>query len=250
MLSDPLPNLPDDPVGLVLVKNDPVTAAALQRLGYRVLFPAKDKALPDEIAEHSDMLCCFTDEHTAVLAPGQTALAEELLPLGFHVLYSAPLGRDYPADVKLNVALTKRFAIGNFAHTDPALLGQIKDRIQIPVKQGYAKCSVCFVTENAAITEDGPIADRLTENGFDVLTVSKGDVLLSERHYGFFGGASGLLSPGELAVNGSLAFHKDGGAIRKFALSHGVKITELYNGIIKDAGGIIPVPRSQLCWQP
>ena len=114
-------------------------------------------------------------------------------------------------------------------------------REMIQVKQGYAKCSVCFVTDRAFITEDPSIAHALEKRGADVLRIAPGDIYLSERHYGFFGGASGKLAKDRLAVAGSLAAHRDGRRIREFAQQNGVDIVELTNCPITDIGGILPL---------
>ena len=74
-----------------------------------------------------------------------------------------------------------------------------------------------------------------------MLRIAPGDVYLSERHYGFFGGASGKIAKDKLAVTGSLAAHRDGDRIREFAQQNGVEIVELTAGRITDIGGILPL---------
>ena len=235
------PNLPDEKVGLVLVKREPALLDALEKLGIRALSPEKESGTDEEVSEHADTVCCAVGGNRFVVSPGQKKLKAELESLGCRVLVSAPLSAPYPGDVLLNAAVTESFAVGNFQYTDPVLLEALSDRLLLRVKQGYAKCSLCFVTQNAVITEDEGIARAMTEYGADVLEISKGDVYLSEKHYGFFGGASGKLSKTELAVTGSLRFHRDGERIRDFAEKHGVKLTELTDGVMKDVGGIIPL---------
>ena len=85
------------------------------------------------------------------------------------------------------------------------------------------------------------IAAALQPHGFDVLPLSKGDVFLSERHYGFFGGASGKIAPETLAINGSLRTHRDGERIAAFLKKHGIEPLELHSGQIADVGGILPL---------
>ena len=105
-----------------------------------------------------------------------------------------------------------------------------------------------LVTENAFITEDPSIAHTLEAHGKTVLRISPGDVSLSERHTGFFGGASGKIAPDKLAVTGRLARHRDGDAIRAFAAAHGVAVAELTDGPILDVGGILPLMEHETHW--
>ena len=143
----------------------------------------------------------------------------------------------------LNVAVSRDFALGNFRFADPSLkafLAQSGRRL-ISVRQGYAKCSVCFVAPNAVITEDAGIAAALKKEGADVLLISAGDVVLSKAHSGFFGGSAGLIAPELLAVNGRLDTHRDGEKIKTFLHKYGVRALELTDGKITDIGGILPL---------
>ena len=66
------------------------------------------------------------------------------------------------------------------------------------------------MTESAIITDDVSIASAAEKNGLAVLLVSKGDVALPGREYGFIGGCCGLIAPDTMLFNGSLASHKAG----------------------------------------
>ena len=57
----------------------------------------------------------------------------------------------------------------------------------------------------------------------------------------FFGGAAGLIAPDVLALNGSLRYHSDADAIRAFLKKHRITAVELFDGPIRDIGGIIPL---------
>ena len=45
----------------------------------------------------------------------------------------------------------------------------------INVKQGYAKCSICVVSDNAIITADKGIAKAAIQNRIDVLEITRLD---------------------------------------------------------------------------
>lgn len=237
-----VPNLPEKEVRLAAVQAGPWTAV-LEQYGVRVVSPAPNAALPAETAGHADMLLCHAGGRTFFAEPAQTALADELASYGFNVRFSVSLGGAYPADVRLNVAVGAGFALGNFKYADPALVSFLSrsGRRLLRARQGYAKCSLCFVAGNALITEDAGIAAALRREGADVLLISAGDVALSEAHTGFFGGASGLIAPDLLAVNGSLDTHRDGASITAFLKKYGVRALSLSDGPVTDIGGILPL---------
>ncbi len=237
-----VPNLPKREVRLAAVQAGP-WAAVLEKYGVRVLSPAPETALPAETAGHADMLLCHAGGRTVFAAPSQTALAEKLAVLGFEVRFSSPLGGEYPMDVRLNVSVCKTFALGNLKHAEPSLVSLLAQsgRRLLHTRQGYAKCSLCFVAENAFITEDTGIANVLRREGMEVLLISAGDVALSDAHTGFFGGASGLIAPDTLAVNGSLNTHRDADNIAAFLIKYGVRALSLSSGPVTDIGGILPL---------
>ena len=234
------PNLPEREVSLAAVGNYPQIIRALQKRGIRTL-SFESSILPEEVSRHQDMLLCHTGENEIFLAHGLSP--EPLISEGFTVSFSAPLGDAYPHDVKLNVAVSRDFFVFNPKTADTALSEALtlSGRRAIPVKQGYTKCSLCFVTENAVITEDPSIYEALSSTDIDTLLISKGDIYLSDTHCGFFGGSTGKLSPDTLAVTGSLSTHRDGQKIKAFCEKHGVSILELTQNKIIDVGGILPL---------
>ena len=158
--------------------------------------------------------------------------------MGFDVqVLDTPLGDKYPADVPLNAAL-----FGNYAILNPKTVCKNIDfsgRSLIPVRQGYTKCSVVPVTESAIITDDVSIASAAQKSGLAVLLVSKGDVALPGREYGFIGGCCGLIAPDTMLFNGSLSFHRDGEKIRAFLSSFGVRAEETGDFQLTDIGSIL-----------
>ena len=235
------PNLPDRKISLCAVQNDRDIVSALHKLGINTLSPEKDNNLSDEVSCHADMLLCHTGNNKIILAPSQRKLYNELKQRNSEVLFSEELKECYPEDILLNVAVSKDFACANFSFTSKILLGNLQDKPLINVKQGYTKCSLCFVTENAYITEDSALAAALKKAGYDVLLIEKGDIFLSEKHFGFFGGATGKISENELAVCGKLSTHRSEKEITAFLSKHGVSPVELCDGQIRDIGGILPL---------
>lgn len=114
-------------------------------------------AITDGTAAHADLHLLHLGGRKIILSREQCNNAEKLIEMGFDVqVLDTPLGDKYPADVPLNAAL-----FGNYAILNPKTVCKNIDfsgRSLIPVRQGYTKCSVVPVTENAIITDDVSIA--------------------------------------------------------------------------------------------
>lgn len=236
------PNLPKSGVTLAVIQKT-TAADKLTACGIKLLHPIKNSRLANEVSSHPDMLLFHAGGRLIFLEPEQKELAAALAEEGFEVRFTKPLSGEYPKDIALNIAAGRDFALGLLEHNCPAAKTALEahGRALINTRQGYAKCSLCFVTERAFITEDSGIAALLQSRGFDVLNISKGDIFLSGSHYGFFGGCAGKISENTLAVNGSLSYHRDGDRIAEFAKKHGVEILQLTGGKITDIGGILPL---------
>lgn len=239
------PNCPQARVTLAAAGNYPHITKALINEGIRVI-SFYNPGLSEEVSRHSDMLICHTGGNALFIDPLQEK--DLLISEGFDITECHPLGKEYPLDVGLNIAVSRDFFIYNPKSADVSLQKALisSDKIPFTVKQGYTKCSVCFVTDNAIITEDMSIEAALRGTDTDVLTISKGDIFLSPEHYGFFGGSSGKISRDTLAVTGELKYHRDADRIISFCNRHNVKIKELSKGVITDIGGILPLKEMRL----
>ncbi len=231
-----IPYLPSGPVELA-VSGFPVP-------GVRMLPPPEIKALPPALRRHADLGLCPLGGGEAVCPPDTYAYYSELLePYGFSVICGGQaLGVSYPADTAYNVVVAGKFAVLNPAVCDRLLLRELERRFEIiAVKQGYAKCSVAPVGENAVITGDAGIASAAERAGLETLLISNAGVALPPYANGFFGGACGLAGPNLLAVNGSLSAMDDGKIIREFLDDHGVSALELSPEPPFDTGSLIPL---------
>lgn len=234
------PNCPEGKVTLAVAANYPEITAALKNEGIRVI-SLKNDVLSDEVSAHSDMLLCHTGDQEIFIDPSQNT--DKFIYEGFNIQKVSPLFEKYPFDARLNIAAADNYFICNKKSADKNLYEFLLSCGKKPfyVNQGYTKCSVCFVTENAVITEDFSIASALKYSGIEVLVISKGDICLSDKHYGFFGGSTGKTDKYTLAVTGEMKYHSDAEKIIRFCEKHGVKIKELIKGRITDIGGILPL---------
>jgi hypothetical protein len=148
--------------------------------------------------------------------------------------------RKYPHDVLLNAARIGHYLVCRPDSTAAELLQYAKEAglTVLPVRQGYAKCNLCVVSDHAAMTEDASIAAALRSAGMDVLQINAGGVALSGYPYGFIGGASG--SDGtHVFFYGDLALHRDGERIATFCQKHGRIPVSLASHQLTDVGSLL-----------
>lgn len=215
----------------------------LKNAGVEVLtFPDNPNVDP-RVAHHSD-LSFFFDGNGALFIANEMSEYSDLLKNYCKnvVVINKELSKEYPKDVLLNCVCIGR----NFICNSETVSNEIFDKMKnsgyniLDVKQGYTKCSVVPVSDNAIITDDESIFSECEKCGIDVLKVSKGSVVLEGFDYGFIGGASGKISENEIIFNGDITKHPDYNEIAFFLNKYDVKAIS-FKGKLEDIGSIIPI---------
>ena len=145
---------------------------------------------------------------------------------------------EYPRDVAFNAALVGDRLICRRDAVSPPVAGLYNENDIVNVRQGYAKCSVCVVNDNAIITADPSIAREAEKKGIDVLSVSPNGVRLDGYDCGFIGGASGA-DDENVYFCGSVDLHPDGEIIKDFCRKHGKSAVSLSDEPLYDYGTLI-----------
>ena len=231
------PNLPE--------KEVVVCVSAVDIQGVTCIKPKPIPTLPLSMQMHADLQLCHLGENVLLAAPETYAYYNEMLsPFGYKVLCGkTPLGSTYPMDAAYNIARVGNAAFHNPKITDPVALSYFKENgiSLIPVKQGYAKCALLPLDTHTIVTSDDGIKKEAEKNGFSVLHISPGGVLLSGFPYGFLGGAGGKLSPDTMYITGSLSAHTDREKILAFFEKKSIKIREGSIPNPVDIGSIVPL---------
>lgn len=212
--------------------------------GMEIIPPPELPALPKALRRHADLGLCPIGGNEVVCPPDSWEYyRRKLTPHGFSVIPGGQaLGSSYPGDSAYNVVVAGKFALLNPKVCDKTLLRLLEDRCEIvPVRQGYTKCSVAPVAENALITADADICRKASALGMDVLLISNNGVMLPPYENGFFGGASGMTDKAKLAVNGSLSLMESGNEILQFLAAHEVSVVEISSLSPFDTGSLIPL---------
>ena len=215
------------------------TAAITQltSLGFEPILLPPFPALAEPVAAHPDMLIFLGRKiycHAAYLplARRELELIAEAAGLELEPT-DEPIGDEYPRDVLFNAFSAGESLVGRVDSISAKLKADFESLIN--VRQGYAKCSTCAVSERAFITADEAIKKALLAQGFEVLKISPDGVELTGYDCGFIGGASG--TDGEhVYFCGSIDRHPDGEAIKTFCASHGRPAVSLSDEPLYDVG--------------
>lgn len=237
------PNLPAGKVRMLICTDcDKAVSDFFEAKGITVISNQHNPDIDPTTSFHADMAVLHTGSNNIILDKRQKNLKVDLIKAGFSVYETVnEIKGSYPNDISLNVAVIGDLALGNTVHNDKNALNLLSAKKSITVKQGYAKCSILVLSENAAITDDESIHHKMTENDIACLLISKGDILLSGHDYGFIGGASGKISKKEVVFFGDIERHRDFSLISAFLQKHGFTYLCTDKGPLRDIGGIIPL---------
>ena len=222
----------------------PSSLLALKEEGFKTILLPPASYLQPAVASHTDMLIfigfgrifCHRRffgrnkellEHIASLAGAKLEVSDE------------PTGEKYPLDVLFNACLIGNKLICNEKTVSRHILSAAKENHceTVSVSQGYTKCSVCVVSDNAIVTADKGIAKACLGRDIDVLEISEGHISLPPYDFGFIGGASGIYGD-KVYFCGSLDNHPDGEKIKDFCKKHKKIAISLGNGELQDVGSL------------
>ena len=194
--------------------------------------------LEGPVASHADMLICPLGDtlalHGLYYAENKD-LFDEFDRLKIKTVQAnESVGKKYPSDILLNGLFLSQTLYGRIDRLSSLLTNYAKDTVF--VRQGYTRCSVCKLNENAIITADTSIADAASTRGVDVLLITSGHTLLDGYNYGFIGGAS-LTYRDKIFFFGKIENHPDYVKMRDFAEKHSVKLISLSDLPLSDIGG-------------
>lgn len=213
----------------------------LKELGIECITLKKNLLLDNEISCHADMLAFNFGNGHILINNGSTG-GSMLKKSGIEfVICKEKIRSPYPKDIPLNVAFTGKHIICNSTYIAKEII-EFANRNNIEIiktKQGYSKCNLCIVNENAVITEDKGLTSLLKKYQYNVLSISSGDIYLSDSHYGFLGGASCKISSDKMYFSGDLSSHRDYESIIKFLELYNVEPVYNKSRKLTDFGGII-----------
>lgn len=242
-----MPNLPQKRVRTVILSSQAPEALIenINRRGIDIITVDPCCDIPSPVASHADMLINHLNKNRIIVYSSIfESISDKLQSIGFEVIKgNLTLKTTYPFDIAYNALRIGRFIFCLKEYTERELLNYCEtNEIKIvPVKQGYAKCSVCIVDEQSIITSDLGIATQAEKKGIAALLIRSGYINLPEYEYGFIGGCCCKLSKDIIGFTGDIKLHPDYVNIKEFLLYRGIKDAALCEGTLNDIGSIIPL---------
>ncbi|MBS7298416.1 MAG: hypothetical protein KIG65_04980 [Eubacteriales bacterium] len=238
------PNLPKNKVTAVIVSCNinPESEYTLNEFGIEVVKIKPNSKLYNAVKTHPDMQIYYCGRGEFICNNEAINSIEGYIPPK-NICSGNELSIKYPYDIAYNAARVGGYLICNREYTDKNILldAENKGLEIINVKQGYAKCNICILSDKAIITSDFGIQTALANFPIDVLLVEDNTVSLKDFSHGFIGGSTGKISEDKLAVNGNIKLHKYSKEIITFARKYNVEIVSLNNEYIEDIGSILPI---------
>lgn len=224
----------------------PISAChALAQHGLSLIKLPPNPKLAAPVAGHPDMLLFFGKDGI-FCASSYLAFARESLSVLSKKTARPVIPIDeepknvYPFDVLLNAVPIGKHLFCHAAHTAKMLLNHRLYQ-PVPVRQGYAKCSVIPVSDTAMITDDPSIATAASQQGIDVLQLSSHGVRLTGYDTGFIGGAASFAPYGNyesIFFCGRLEDHPEADKIKEFCKKYQKSVISLGDFPLTDVGTI------------
>ena len=211
--------------------------------GFSIISLPPFDLLDEPVSAHPDMLMFFADKlicHEDYFKIAEKELSEIAKIKRIEIkLSTEPIGKKYPSDVLFNAAEIGDNIICSIDSISEHIKNYAKKHSKrlINVKQGYSKCSVCKVSDNAIITSDKGILKAAERAGIDTLEVSPSGILLNGYNCGFIGGATGNDGKNTYFC-GNVELHPNAHEIIDFCNAHGAPAISLSDEPLYDVGTI------------
>ena len=174
------PNFPSGNITVAAVSSEAEDViSALQSAKIAVVPVEPNENLPTGIASHADLQILHLGENSVLTSGCSKKSTDMLNMLGFDIQNTEnELDFSYPEDCLINAEIIGKNIIINPDIIDKKLLefAEKNNYNIIGVKQGYAKCSVLAVCEDAIITADPGITKILQQKEIEVLKIKEGGI--------------------------------------------------------------------------
>lgn len=239
------PNFPEKNITVAAVSSEAEDIiSALESAKIAVVPVEANPELPAGIASHADLQILHLGGNSVLTASCSKKSTDMLDLLGFDIKNTEKsLDYAYPDDCLINAQIIGKNIIINPDAADETIMRFAEENNYniIAVKQGYAKCSVLAVCDDAVITADPGITKILQNKEIEVLKIKEGGIYLRGYDTGFIGGCGGMVESKILGTAGSLRSIKDYDNIRDFLRNRNIYAENLGGKTLRDIGGILPL---------
>ena len=211
--------------------------ATLHQYGECLPFYTENRTY-EKIAGHPDIFICPIGDKIIVAPNTPQEFITALLSVGLTLEKgTTAVGEKKQNSTAYNVVVADNYIIHNPKFTDPAILNNKGNRKFVPIKQGYARCSLLPLKNDCFLTSDRGIEKDLSKHGLNCLYISPEKIVLHGFPYGFIGGCMGIYR-NLVFIIGNLDYHPQGKDLKIFLHSLQYEIVELYDGQLFDGGGL------------
>ncbi len=239
------PNFPERKASVIAVSSlAEKVKDALASAKIAVIPVEPNEILPKGIASHADLQLLHLGGKTVLTSVCSENTKDMLNVLGFeHEETEKTAGDIYPQDCLLNMTFLGKNAILNPNTVDPKILQFLEDNNydMIAVKQGYTKCAILGICEDAIITADHGIAEIARDYEIEALEIRDDKICLEGYANGFIGGCGGMIEKGILGTSGDLRSIQDYNNIKDFLRNRNIYAENLGGKELLDIGGILPL---------
>lgn len=229
----------------------------LKKIG-NVLFINPTSVTYNSISSHPDIFF-FQKDDALIYAPNAPKRTiKELKKREIKLIKGKKeVGKKYPETVPYNAVGIGNLLIHNLKYTDETILSSYENHIN--VNQGYTRCNLLALNENAFITSDVGIFNEVnsqqstvnslcpqeppvetydrTSERISVLYIDPKQIRLEGQKNGFFPGCCGVWK-NNLIVCGTTKNLKEKAELDKFLKENNFNLIELYDGELIDVGSI------------
>ncbi len=242
-----IPNLPQNKITVVTASDDDNDFNIFLKEHKIKNIPTIRNNKINKINHHADLSVLNYKHSSLYIDKSQKENFVKYLTIGYDVkIIESQVKSPYPDECFLNCVF-----LGDKIICNPATISEeiktfcYENNIKfVSVNQGYTKCSVCVVNENALITDDESIYKSFENNQIDALLIKKGSVKLKGFNYGFIGGCTGLIDKNKLLFNGDINLHSDCNNILDFLTRYSIEPVIIKDKQLNDIGSIIPLCES------
>ncbi len=215
----------------------------LENRGLQIIKTIKCSEIDEPVDGHPDMVVHPIDTETLLAAPNVFDYYCEIFKEhGIKVIKGEKyLSKTYPDNIAYNVARIKDFALHNLKYTDEVLRYHLeKTGVKFEhVNQGYTKCSTVCVGNNAAITSDIAIHNKLNSLNIKNFFIESKHIHLEGYNCGFIGGCLGAIDENTFLITGKLEEVSIRKKLKDFINNEGFDLVEGSDDRPVDLGTVI-----------
>lgn len=205
----------------------------LDSLGFNCIPVIPSNKVSRPISAHADVLYNKVDNNTILMSTCQS----QNLPYfsEYNIITVKNLQPGYTTECLLNFIVNDKYVIRN-PRTSIELTS---DREEIVVNQGYTRCSCLCINENAYITGDIGIYNRLIHHNLDCLLIDDSNIKLNGYDHGFIGGASLKLNDNDILFFGDFTDKYEKQLVINFIENHNMSCQFIKDKELVDIGSAI-----------